>query len=119
MKILSLIAICVFCVVAFFCGAAALSEGYNPIKPDIDTRFGPNYSEDNFNKITVGMDTTEVLKLIGPPLEKLPTYAPFKPMWAYSGDGKCKWQNFGWLARGIVVGPNGKVKEIKKSVRYD
>ena len=115
-KILSIVAIGFFCIILFFTGAFPLSEGYNPIKPEIDTKFSPGYTEENFNKITVGMDTTEVVKLVGEPIGKLGRHTR---MWYFTSDGKCKWMNFAWLARDIVVGANGKVRDIHKSVRYD
>jgi outer membrane protein assembly factor BamE (lipoprotein component of BamABCDE complex) len=116
MKIISLLAIAFFCIILFFTGAFPLSEGYNPVKPGIDTKFSANYNEDNFNKITVGMDTAEVVKLVGEPIGKL---GRSTRMWYYTSDGNCKWMNFAWLARDIVVSANGKVRDIHKSVRYD
>ena len=115
-KILSLVAIAFFCIILFLTGGFPLSEGYNPVKPTIDTKFSGNYTEENFNKITIGMDTAEVLKLVGEPIGKLGRHTR---MWYFTSDGKCKWMNFAWLARDIVVGPDGKVRDIHKSVRYD
>ncbi len=119
MKILSLIAVAFFCIVVFFVGGFSLSEGYNPVKPEAGTKFSANYSEDNFNKITVGMDSTEVLKLIGEPMGKLPNYAAFKPLWCYSADKKNSHSDFAWLKRAIYFGRNGKVREVQKSVKYE
>ena len=118
-KILSIIAIAFFCIIMFFIGGFPLSEGYNPIKPAADTKFSTNYSEENFNKITVGMDTTELMKLVGEPLGKLPNHASFKPMWCYSVNKESKSGDFAWLKRGILIGRNGKVREIQKSVLYE
>lgn len=115
-RILSLVAIAFLCIIIFLSGGFPLSEGYNPVKPGIDTKFSSGYTEENFNKITIGMDTAEVLKLVGEPIGKLGRHTR---MWYFTSDGKCKWMNFAWLARDIVVGPNGKVRDIHKSVRYD
>lgn len=115
-KILSTIAIVLFCIGMFFLGGFSLHEGYNPIKPGIDTQFGPGYSESNFNKITVGMDTVEVIKLIGRPIGVIGSSTR---LWYYSTDGNCKWKNFAWLARDLVIDHNGKVKLVQKSIRYD
>lgn len=119
MKILSLGAIGVFCVLIFLIGGFPLSEGYNPVKPGADTKFSKDYSEDNFNKITVGMDSTEVFKLLGEPLGKLPRYASFKPLWYYSVNKESEAGDFAWLKRAVVFGRNGKVREVQKSVRYE
>jgi hypothetical protein len=119
MKILSLIAIGFFCVLMFLIGGFPLSEGYNPVKPGADTKFSGTYSEENFNKITVGMDSTEVYNLIGEPLGKLPRYAAFKPLWYYSVNKESESGDFAWLKRAIVFGRNGKVREVQKSVRYE
>lgn len=115
-KILSVITVVFCCVGMFFLGGFSLHEGYNPVKPDIDTQFGPGYSEENFNKITEGIDSSEVIKLIGRPIGVIGSSSK---LWYYSTDGKCKWQNFAWLARAVVIDRNGKVKQVQKSVRYD
>lgn len=119
MKILSSVAIGVFCVLIFLIGGFPLSEGYNPVKPGADTKFSSNYSEENFNKITVGMDSTEVYKIIGEPLGKLPRYASFKPLWYFSVNKESESGDFAWLKRAIVFGRDGKVREVQKSVRYE
>ncbi|HWY10202.1 MAG TPA: hypothetical protein VN026_02700 [Bacteroidia bacterium] len=118
-KVLSILAIAFFCIIMFFIGGFPLSEGYNPVKPAADTKFSPNYSEENFNKVTVGMDTTELVKLIGEPLGKLPNHASFKPMWFYSVNKENPSGDFAWLKRGILIGRNGKVREVQKSVLYE
>jgi outer membrane protein assembly factor BamE (lipoprotein component of BamABCDE complex) len=119
MKILSLVAIGVICVLVFFIGGFPLSEGYNPVKPTADTKFASNYAEETFNKVTVGMDTSEVFKLIGEPLGKLPRYASFKPLWYYSVNKESKSGDFAWLKRAIIFGRDGKVREVQKSVVYE
>ena len=118
-KILSFIAIAFFCIIIFFIGGFPLSEGYNPVKPAAYTKFSPNYSEENFNKITVGMDSTEVFKLMGEPLGKLPNHAPVKRLWYFSVDPRNHRLDFAWLKRAVLFGPNGKVREIQKSVVYE
>ena len=119
MKIVSIIAISFLCIVVFFIGGFSLSEGYNPVKPGVDTKFSANYSEDNFNKVTVGMDSTEVMKLIGEPIGKLPNHASYKPLWYYSVNAENEHGDFAWLKRAIFFGRNGKVREVQKSVRYE
>lgn len=115
-KIVSTISITIVCIGIFLIGGFSLHEGYNPIKPDVDTQFGADYSEANFNKITVGTDTTEVIKLIGRPIGVIGSSSR---LWYYSTDGACKWKNFAWLARALVIDHNGKVKVVQKSIRYD
>ncbi len=119
MKIVSFIAIAFFCIITFFIGGFPLSEGYNPVKPGADTKFNETYTEDNFNKITIGMDTNEVIKLMGAPMGKLPNHASFKPLWYYSLNKEGKTLDFAWLKRAIVIGRNGKVREVQKSVKYE
>ena len=118
-KILSVLAIAFFCIIMFFIGGFPLSEGYNPVKPAAGTKFSANYSEENFNKITVGMDSTEVFKVLGEPLGKLPNHAPVKKLWYYSVDDKVKSPDFAWLKRAVLFGNNGKVREVQKSVLYE
>lgn len=115
-KLLSVLGVALCCSGLFLLGGFSLHEGYNPVKPAIDTQFGPGYSEENFNKITVGTDTSEVIKLIGHPIGVIGSSTR---LWYYSTDGNCKWMNFAWLARGLVIDHNGKVKVIQKSIRYD
>jgi len=115
-KILSTISITIVCIIIFMIGGFSLHEGYNPIKPDIDTQFSPGYSEANFSKIAVGTDTAEVIKLIGRPMGVIGSSSR---LWYYSTDGACKWKNFAWMARALVIDANGKVKVIQKSIRYD
>lgn len=118
MKILSLVAIGVFCVLMFFIGGFPLSEGYNPVNR-VRPKFSDNYTEENFNKITVGMDSSEVFKLVGEPLGRLPRYASFKPLWYFTVNKESKSGDFAWLKRAIVFGRDGKVREVQKSVRYE
>ncbi len=114
-KILSLIGTGACCLCLFVLGSFMLDEGYNPIVPDVDTKYSAQYDEVKFNSITVGMDTTEVLKILGEPMAKRGNSTR---MWHYTADGNCKWADFAWLDRNLVIDNSGKVKIINKSIGY-
>jgi outer membrane protein assembly factor BamE (lipoprotein component of BamABCDE complex) len=115
-KILGLLGTAVVCVMLFIFGGFSLSEGYNPAKPEIDTREAEQFEESRFQQITVGMDTAQVMALIGRPLGK---EGRTIQRWYWTLDGKCKWMDFAWMARAVVIDQNGKVKLIQASTRYE
>jgi len=114
-KILSILATGICCLALFMIGGFILDEGYNPAVPGIDTKYAANCDESKFNQVTVGMDTSEVIKLIGQPLGKRGSSTQ---KWNYTADEKCEWHDFAWLNRNIVVGPNGKVRSVIKITEY-
>ncbi len=106
------------CVVMFYAGRIPLMEGYNPIFPNIDTRFADNYDEVLFRQINVGDDTCIVISKIGYPIE-IYKNDDQRFQWNYSTDGKCKEHDFAWLLRAIVIDENGKVIKKYSSIIYD
>ena len=102
----------------FVYGGAILMEGYNPLKPDIDTWFSKKYDEEKFNSIFEGMDTTMVIRLIGQPIDKS-RYEEPNQYWYFTGDGKAWPDDFAWLGRELLIDKNGKVSKVIRSVHYD
>lgn len=94
------------------------SEGFNIIEPTIDTVFTADFSEDKFDQIEIGMDSTKVVKIIGKPLD-IQQLKEQKTLWYFTGDGKCEWHDFAWLGREIKFDKNGLVSEKIKLVHYD
>jgi outer membrane protein assembly factor BamE (lipoprotein component of BamABCDE complex) len=115
-KILGMLGTALCCVALFIFGGFSLSEGYNPAKPEIDTRMSDQFEESRFKEIKVGMDTAQVVALIGKPLGK---EGRTIQRWFWTLDGKCKWGDFAWMARAVVIDQNGKVKLIQESTRYE
>lgn len=60
------------------------------------------------------MTKTEVLQLLGPPLN-----AQRDQAWVYSEDGACPWWDFAWLARGVQFDAQGRVLETRAAIHYD
>jgi len=116
-KICSIATLIIVSIVMFFVGKFPLAEGYNPFYPDVDTFFSDNYSEKMFRQIKVGDDTCLVIKMIGYPI-----YAKQETIgsqWIYSSDGKCKWNDFAWLFRSLLIDEKGKVSEINAQIVFD
>jgi hypothetical protein len=92
--------------------------------PTIDTYFAPRYSEAKFDNLRVGLSKKELLKQIGTPLLEISAtwnYAGKEKagnIWWYSDDHKCKWGDFAWLGRAVVIN-HGRVTEIIKCTNYD
>jgi hypothetical protein len=116
-KAISIVTIVIFCTVTVFFGRLLCSESYNPLFPDIDTYYTPKFEEKKFFLINPGMDTSEVVKLIGHPFSKQKLNDSSK-LWYYTGDGKCKWMDFAWIGREIEICSN-KVVRLNCPTHYD
>lgn len=101
-------------LIAFIFGMLVIS--YNPFVPDINTRFSEKYNEEKFNSITVGMDTTEVIILIGTPISKYQE-KDLLPEWSYSAQSHTAGihDDTAWLVRAVEINRFGKVSKIHKS----
>ena len=117
-KALSAILIVPFCVLSMVVGAFTLGESYNVLVPDIDTHFTLGYSEKKYFSSQPGVDTSEVIRLIGRPFY-VQRVGRSKDLWYYSGDGKCKWMDFAWLGREIFIDSCGKVIRLNTPIHYD
>jgi hypothetical protein len=103
----------------FFCGYIMPHiEGYNPFYPDVDTEFSADFNEDLFQQIKIGDDTASVIKKIGHPLE-IYEINPEEYQWNYSIDGKCKWADFAWLIKAVIIDKEGKVIKKADTIAYD
>ena len=116
-KIISCISLTVIGVISFFAGQMSLIEGYNPIRPDIDTQFSKDYNEQAFMQIKIGDDTTSVINKIGFPSNI--SLLDERVYWNYSEDGKSPIYDFAWLQRSVIFDDEWKVCQIVKRVVYD
>lgn len=114
-KLLSLIATGFCCLTLFIVGTFMLDEGYNPLVPDIDTKYASDCTAEKFDEIKEGMDTIEVIRLVGQPFGKR---GRSMQMWNYTADGKCQWHDFAWVNRNLLIDRNGKVRTITKRVEH-
>ncbi len=118
MRIIGIILTAALCFGIFMVGGFILHDGYNPVSPKISTKYTEGYNEMKFGEIEVGMDTTDIVTLIGQPFSKEGRSSI--QAWCYSGKGKCKWNEFAWLKRFVVVDHRtGKVKYVKKEICYE
>lgn len=92
-------------------------ETYFPLYPAIGTTFAPEYSENGFNQIRIGMNRAEVQTLIGDPLDIAPMINNGE-QWSYSQDGG-NFGDFAWLFRAITFNQHGTVTGIERAIFYD
>lgn len=116
-KLLGILGAGFICFCIFMLGGYMLHEGYNPVSPRISTKYTDQYDEMKFDE-TEGMDTTDVIKLIGQPFRKDGSTRSVQA-WSYTQKGNCKWNEFAWLGRYLVIDRYGKVKAVKKVIRYE
>ena len=95
----------------------AHSEMYCPVYPGIDTYYASGFSEANFKRVSLGLTANEVEGLLGKPLSILRRENGTEE-WLFTADGKCKWGDFAWLCRSLVIS-NGLVISMERSIHYD
>jgi hypothetical protein len=105
-------------LLCFSLGQAVLGEGQHPLKPDIDTQFSMGYTDEAFAQLQVGMDSTQVLQLLGMPLS-VQHWENCEQEWAFSQDGKAWPADFAWMNRAVVLDSTGKVRLIINGMSYD
>ncbi len=121
LKFLSLLIIVPTIYISFMIGGVCLMEGYNIFNPYIDTEFAPNYSPEKFEMIKVGMDSTEVKKIIGEPLFRS------NGDYYYTQDGFLRKSSkkefmindFAWSVLTVGFDSKGKVVVKRKEWGYD
>jgi len=86
--------------------------------PWIDTQVSPGFSDAAFQKIRIGMSQDEVVTLLGQPLSKISKKRSGCIEWWFTRDGKCKWGDFAWMARSVMLS-NQTVVEIHSMTHYD
>jgi hypothetical protein len=92
-------------------------EAYCFFYPGIDTQYAPGFSEQAFSQIATGMTVRAVQQRLGTPLDVQIT-ADGRQLWAFTLDGKCKWGDWAWLGRQVII-RDGRVIEVVKRVYYD
>ena len=93
------------------------SESYCIFWPSIDTVYAPGYSEEDFGKIDIGMTMDEVDSIMCVPLDVY-TYQDGKVHVFYTADGKCRFGDFAWLGRSLILS-NNQVIAIQSRIYYD
>ena len=120
MRIIGIILTAALCFGIFMVGGFILHDGYNPVSPKISTKYSAGYSELKFDEIEVGMDTTDVISLIGQPFDKGKYNISGIQPWRYTTKGNCKWNEFAWFRREVIVDyRSGKVRHIKSLLFYE
>lgn len=89
-------------------------EGYFYLYPSIDTRYAPEYDEEAFQTIQMGMSKKEVLERLGPPLNAIEDQG-----WVYSEDNAFPYWDFAWLVRAVNFDSDGRVIVVSVGVNYD
>lgn len=118
LKVASLLATAAVCFIMTMFGFIWLSEGYNFLKPDIDTVYAPNFTQAKFDSIKPGLDSVQVISLLGQPLERQ-QLDNSQCLWYYTNDGKCTFGDYAWLGREVYINANGKVVQTVKNIHYD
>ncbi len=101
------------------------TESYFSLYPTLDTVLPPEFSETDFNNITLGMTRTKVLELLGNPLHRnLESSGNSDLMsqstWSYGNDGRCSLLcDLAWIQYQINFDPEGKVTAKKRTVFHD
>lgn len=93
-------------------------ECYCPIWPSIDTKYTSGFSQQTFEALPIGATTNEVQALLGNPGFGISPRPDGNEIWWYSGDGKCTFGDFAWIAFYIVIS-NGIAIEKQRRVFYD
>ena len=88
------------------------------MNPDIDTVYAPNFTQEKFDYIKPGIDSAQVISLLGQPLGKQ-KLDNSQCIWYYTGDGKCSFGDYAWLGREVYISANGKVAQTVKDIYYD
>jgi len=113
-----------------FLGTLPLVEGYNIVAPYADTEFAIDYSPKKFNEITLDMDISTVLNLIGEPMSKSNDTVNNKAImrYDYTNDGFIRRSgmsdnvflgDLAWYKSVIIFDENGKIINIEKGWIYD
>ena len=103
--------------VIFFCWGFCHTESYCFFSPWIDTQCAEGFSDEQFQKITNGMNRAEVDSLmctapgIGTNRNGTVTYG-------YTSDGKCSFGDFAWFGRSLIFS-NDVVVSITSCMYYD
>lgn len=86
------------------------------------TEYSVEYHERNFRKITAGMNTGDVLKVLGPPIEKRPIREGGEEIWFYTKgkirDRSGRGTDCCYTERNIFF-TNGLVSEIRHGFYFD
>jgi hypothetical protein len=70
LKALSLVTGSFIIVLMFFAGGFILGESYSMVDPFADTEMAPDYTPEKFKLVKEGMHMSEVIRLVGEPINK-------------------------------------------------
>ena len=90
---------------------------YKFAPPHWVTKYAPGYSEQAFEKVTLGMSPDEVEKITGKPLSVL-YYPSGTEMWSYSYSRKRSIWIARWNWRGVFLS-NHVVVKVEKALLFD
>ena len=117
-KILAVLSVGFIICVLFMFGIVQTIEGYNSADPGIDTHYAEKFDEAKYKSIVAGMDTAQVIALIGAPLS-IQDFDDGSALWYYTSDGKAWPEDYAWLGREIMFDSKGKVEYLNMGVHYD
>jgi acetyltransferase-like isoleucine patch superfamily enzyme len=93
------------------------SESYCFFYPTIDTTFAKGFTEEHFDMIEKGQTTASVTELLGQPIEIETNRDGTMRSW-YTQDGKCRFGDFAWLGRSVLIS-NGVVVSAESQTYFD
>jgi len=119
MKILKTIGIAAGVLAALFVllFLSGYPEGYCYFWPKIDTRYADGYSEEDFNRLTVGMTRDEAETIMCSPLG-IETNKSGLVRIFYTSDGAAPFGDFAWFGRGLEIS-NGVVTRVVNTMYMD
>ena len=128
-RILSLATAAFILYVIFILGMIALTEGYHPLYPLIDTQHTAGYSIGKFDRVKPGDTEDKVLSILGPPLFTEEDSLSGAVTISYTGDGRLLYHpgkdgtqgydDFAWYRSSITFDRKKKVVAIDKGWSHD
>ncbi|MCG8574426.1 MAG: outer membrane protein assembly factor BamE [Flavobacteriales bacterium] len=104
-------------------------ERYYVFDPYIDTEMAPDYTPEKFDKVQLGMNKSEIIRIIGPPLFSRidTTEGMIIETFDYTNDGKILHQkmpwymcnDYAWYRSTIEFNSDNQAININKGWSYD
>ncbi len=92
-------------------------EMYCPWNPSIDTVYADGFSEKAFLTVREGMMMSDVDELMCAPISSWTDPVGRTFVW-YTTDGRCRFWDFAYLQRGLVL-TNGVVSKVITAIAHD